>query len=139
SSDLLFEALPCADGILPQLVAVRVPIIAEHLNGAGRAIDLECGAALLLNGEAGGDHGERVVAEVQQHLRVVLRFDADLSAVNVAFGNGHARHGHDALGGAEQAGQTREAIDTEVKETTAARLVEPFAPRRAGPAVTGAG
>src|SRR6266851_3481518 len=57
----LFEELPRAHGVLPQLVAVRVPIIAEHLNGAGRAIDLERGISMLLNGEAAGDHGERGV------------------------------------------------------------------------------
>src|SRR5437870_2355196 len=71
-------------------------------------------------------------------MRVVLGFDANLAAVDFAFGDGNAGHGQNAPGGTKQPGKAGETIDAEVEQTAATRLVKPFAPRRTRPSVAGA-
>ena len=124
------EEFPAAGRVLPEFVAVRVPIVSEHLDGAGAAVNLQCGRTVLLKSEAGGDDAEAGVRKVEKHLRVVLGFDRDIATVDLPFGDRDAGHGHDAFGRTEQAGQARDAINAKVEEATAARFVEPFAPPR---------
>ena len=76
------EDLPGADAVLPQLVALRRPVVAEHLDRAFGAVDLERRRAVLLHREAGGHDAEDGVAEVERDLVVVERGDVDEVAVD---------------------------------------------------------
>lgn len=58
-----FEDLPCADIVLPHFIAVRIPVLADHLNGAGRAVELDAGNTVFLDREAGGDDGKDTFAK----------------------------------------------------------------------------
>lgn len=133
------EELPGADGVVPELVAVGVPVVAEHLEGSVGAIDFEGGRPVLLEGEAGGDDGGGTGAEVEDELGVVFGFDADEASVDVAFGDGDAGEGEYASGGADEPGEGGDGVDAEVEETAAAGAVEPIVPPGAGPSVASAG
>src|SRR5688572_6671666 len=134
----LFENLPAAGVVSPEFVAVGVPIVAEHLDRAGRAIHLDGRAAILLHGETARHDAKTRITEVENDLSVVFGFDLDLAAIDFALGNRNSGHCTDALRWAEQAGETRDAIDTEIEERAAARLVKPVAPPRTGPSVASA-
>jgi hypothetical protein len=47
--------LPGPDLVLPQLVALGIPVVAQHLDRSGAAIDLDRRAAILLHRKAGRD------------------------------------------------------------------------------------
>lgn len=133
------ETLPGSGSILPHFVTVRIPIITEHLYGSSRAINFQCGTAVLLQGESAGDNAESAVAKVEQDLCVVLRLHTDSSSSDLAFRYGHAGHGHNAARRSEQSGKTGETINAEIEQAATSRFVKPFAPIRPGPAVPGTG
>lgn len=115
------EGAPAAGGVLPPFVAVGVPVIAEHLEGALGAVDLEGRGAVLLDGEAGRDDGGGGVAEVEEDLGVVLGGDGHGAAVDLAGGDGDAGEGGDALDWTEEGDEGGDAVDAEVEEAAAAR------------------
>src|SRR5437879_2086339 len=100
----LLETLPAAGVILPDFVAVGVPIIPQHLEGAFGPIKFQPGTAILLDREAGRHDRETTVSEIEQHLRVVVRLDRLGASSNQPFGNGNTRHCGDAARGAEKSG-----------------------------------
>ena len=128
---------PCA--VAPQLVALRRPVVAEQLQHAGRAVQLDRGRAVLLHREAGRDDGQPALAEVDQHVRVVLGLDLHLLAGDVALRDRDAGHRGHAPRRAEDAAQRDDVVDAEVEQRTAAPAVEPGRPVGARPAVAGAG
>ena len=125
--------------VLPELVAGGRPVLADHLDDALAAVELDARHAVALDGEAGGDHRVAGVAEVEQEVGVVVRSDLDQLAVDDALGDGGAGHGHHALGRADDAGEGGDVVDAEVEHGAAARLVEPLPPVGTGPAVEAAG
>ena len=51
----LLEALPAAGAVLPDFVAVRVPIVPEQIDRAVGAVKFDTRPTVLLDVEAGGD------------------------------------------------------------------------------------
>ena len=131
----LGEQLPRAGAVAPQLVALGRPVVAEQLQHAVGAVQLDRGRAVLLHREARRDRGEARVAEVDQDVRVVLGLHAHRLALDDALGDRDARHRGHAPRRPEEAAQRGHVVDAEVEERAAAALVEPAAPVRARPAV----
>lgn len=130
------EELPAAGAVLPEFIAVGIPIVAVQIERAFRSEQFQAGSAILLDGKA-GEHGRITgIAEVQEELNVILRFDADLPAIDAAFGNGHAGHGGDMSDRPQPAGQCGEIVDTQIEKGAAPGAIKPVGPVRSGPAVT---
>ena len=119
----------------PSLETLRRPIVAEQLQDAVRAVELDGRAAILLHREAGGDAGKSAVTEIEQHLRIVVRLDGDLDAFGHAFRDRRADHRAHAPHGSHEAAETHQVIDAEIEKGSAARAVVPLPPPGAGPSI----
>ena len=115
------------------------PVVAEELDGALAAVDLDRGGAVSLHRESGRDDREARVAEVEQHVRVVVGFDPDPAAVHLALRDRDAHHRRHPPRGTEEGAQARDVVDAEVEQRPAAWGVEPVVPPRARPSRTGRG
>src|SRR3954447_18804146 len=93
----LLKDLPGAHIVAPELIAVRVPVLAHHLDLAFAAVDLDAGTAVLLHREAGRNNGVDRVAEIDQNVGVVFGLDLHHLAVDDALRDRDAGHRHDAL------------------------------------------
>ena len=89
---------PGAHLILPEFVAIGIPIIAHHLNRATAAVDFHRGRAILLNRKTGGDHGITVVGKFDTELHIVVGFDLHHLAFDHALGHRGANKAGDPFG-----------------------------------------
>ena len=119
----------------PSLETLRRPIIAEQLQDAVRAVELDRGAAILLHREAGGDAGKPAVTEIEQHLRIVVRLDGHLDAFGHSFRDRRADHRAHAPHGSHEAAETHQVVDAEIEKRSATRPVIPLPPPGAGPSI----
>src|SRR5437016_9725189 len=109
---------------LPELVAVGVPIITQHLDGAGCSVKFQTRTAILLDREAGCYDRKATTSEIEQDMRVVVRLDTLRASLNQPFGNGNTRHRGDAAHRSEKSGERGEIIDTQIKKRAAAPFVK---------------
>src|SRR5205807_8575825 len=126
---------PATGAILPDLVAVGVPIITQQVDGAFCSIKFQPWTAILLDGEAGRYDGEATASEIEQDMRVVVRLDSLGASLNQPFGNGNTHHPGDAAHGSEKSGMRGEIIDTQIKKRAATPFVKPTGPIRPRPTV----
>ena len=123
--------------VLPQLVALGRPVVAEHLQRAVGAIDLQRRRAVSLHREAGRHDAEHVVAEVEEDLVVVECGDVDGLAVDDPARCHDAGHRLHTAHRTEQAGEAGQVVDPEVEQRPAGLSEVPLAPVGARPSVSG--
>ncbi len=91
----LAEHLPGAVAVAPELESLGRPVVAEHLEDAVGAVQLDRRRPVLLHREPRRDRREPAVAEIDQDVGVVLGLDAQRDALDDALGDRDARHGRD--------------------------------------------
>ena len=114
---------------------MRVPVVRQHVDGAFGAIHFDPRHVIALDGEAGGDNGKALVAEIHQNLEIVVGLHRHLFVVHDTLGDGDAGHRHHPLGGAQKPGQCGDVVNSKVKHRPAARFIKERVPVRAGPAI----
>src|ERR1051325_2075255 len=126
----LFENLPTTGGVLPNFVAVGIPIVGGHLDRAAAAVNFDGRIPVLLHRET-ARHGCVTTAEIDYDLRVLFGFHRNAAAINLALRNCHTHERGHAFGGTEQTGKAGDRINSQIKQAAAAWLVKPFRPPRA--------
>ena len=80
------------------LVALRGPVVAQHLDDPLAPVQLDGRRAVGGHGEAGGHHGQPTLAEIDGDLVVVGVLDLDLLTVDPAAGHRGVGQGGDPPG-----------------------------------------
>src|SRR3954471_1843754 len=83
----IFEDLTAPGVVLPHLVAGGGPVLADHLDRAISAVELDTRHSVLWNREPGSDDGVAGVTKIEHQMSVIVRADLHQLTVDDALGN----------------------------------------------------
>ena len=127
--------LPVAGLVAPDLESARVPVVAEKVRGAVRAVELEGGSAIALDGLARHDAGERSLGVAEDDVRDVRIRASDLRPSRVSGGHGERVSREHLDDRTEDRSQALEVVDAGLGERARPARVVPRRPVRSCVAV----